>query len=183
MGNDITNPAVQGFMYCNKLFDYERKYAERGYKSETKMKRRLKDEKPVVEAFINWADKQVISGNGKFAKAVTYVRNRREYMMTYLEDGCCSLSNNWSENSVRPVTVGRKNWLFSTSVDGANASAGIYTIVEMASLYGLSRYKYLEYLLENRPNANMSDEELEQFAPWSKAVQEACAKSGLKDSE
>ena len=182
-GNDITNPAVQGVMYCNKLFDYERKYAERGYKPETKMKRRLKDEKPVVEAFINWADKQVISGNGKFAKAVTYVRNRREYMMTYLEDGCCSLSNNWSENSVRPVTVGRKNWLFSTSVDGANASAGIYTIVEMASLYGLSRYKYLEYLLEHRPNVNMSDEELEQFAPWSKAVQEACAKSGVTDSE
>lgn len=182
-GNDITNPAVQGVMYCNKLFDYERKYAERGYKPETKMKRRLKDEKPVVEAFINWADKQVISGNGKFAKAVTYVRNRREYMMTYLEDGCCSLSNNWSENSVRPVTVGRKNWLFSTSVDGANASAGIYTIVEMASLYGLSRYKYLEYLLEHRPNANMSDEALEQFAPWSKTVQEACAKSGVTDSE
>lgn len=182
-GNDITNPAVQGVMYCNKLFDYERKYAERGYKPETKMKRRLKDEKPVVEAFINWADKQVISGNGKFAKAVTYVRNRREYMMTYLEDGRCSLSNNWSENSVRPVTVGRKNWLFSTSVDGANASAGIYTIVEMASLYGLSRYKYLKYLLEHRPNVNMSDEELEQFAPWSKAVQEACAKSGVKDSE
>ena len=182
-GNDITNPAVQGVMYCNKLFDYERKYAERGYKPETKMKRRLKDEQPVVEAFINWADKQVISGNGKFAKAVTYVRNRREYMMTYLEDGRCSLSNNWSENSVRPVTVGRKNWLFSTSVDGANASAGIYTIVEMASLYGLSRYKYLEYLLEHRPNADMSDEELEQFAPWSKTVQEACAKSGLKDSE
>ena len=182
-GNDITNPAVQGVMYCNKLFDYERKYAERGYKPETKMKRRLKDEKPVVEAFINWADKQVISGNGKFAKAVTYVRNRREYMMTYLEDGRCSLSNNWSENSVRPVTVGRKNWLFSTSVDGANASASIYTIVEMASLYGLSRYKYLEYLLEHRPNANMSDEELEQFAPWSKAVQEVCAKNGLNDSE
>ena len=182
-GNDITNPAVQGVMYCNKLFDYERKYAERGYKPETKMKRRLKDEKPVVEAFINWADKQVISGNGKFAKAVTYVRNRREYMMTYLEDGRCSLSNNWSENSVRPVTVGRKNWLFSTSVDGANASAGIYTIVEMASLYGLSRYKYLEYLLEHRPNVNMSDEELEQFAPWSKTVQEACAKSGVTDSE
>ena len=182
-GNDITNPAVQGVMYCNKLFDYERKYAERGYKPETKMKRRLKDEKPVVEAFINWADKQVISGNGKFAKAVTYVRNRREYMMTYLEDGRCSLSNNWSENSVRPVTVGRKNWLFSTSVDGANASASIYTIVEMASLYGLSRYKYLEYLLEHRPNVNMSDEELEQFAPWSKAVQEVCAKNGLNDSE
>jgi transposase/uncharacterized coiled-coil protein SlyX len=95
-GNDITNPAVQGVMYCNKLFEYERKYAERGYKPETRRKRRLKDEKPVIEAFIAWADKQNVSGNGKFAKAVTYLRNRRDYLMTYLEDGRCSISNNWS---------------------------------------------------------------------------------------
>ena len=175
-GNDITNPAVQGVMYCNKLFEYERKYAERGYTPETRMKRRLKDEKPVIEAFIAWADKQHVSGNGKFAKAVTYLRNRRDYLMTYLEDGRCSLSNNFSENSVRPITVGRKNWLFSTSVDGANASMGIYTIVEMASLYGLSRYKYIEYLLEQRPSMDMSDEELERFAPWHPDVQAACAK-------
>lgn len=182
-GNDITEPAVQGVLYCNKLFDYERRYAERGYKPETRMKRRLKDEKPVIEAFIAWADRQVVTGNGKFAKAVTYLRNRRDYLMTYLEDGHCSLSNNWSELSVRPVTIGRKNWLFSSSVEGANASMGIYTIVEMANLYGLSRYKYIQYLLEHRPSMDMSDEELERFAPWNKDVQAACAKGGVKDSE
>lgn len=178
-GNDLTHPAVQGVMYCNKLFEYERKYAERHYKPETRRKRRLKDEKPVVEAFIAWADKQMVSGNSKFSKAVTYVRNRRQHMMTFLEDGRCSLSNNWSENSVRPVTVGRKNWLFSTSVDGAEASMGIYTIVEMASLYGLSRYKYIEYLLKHRPSIDMTDEELEHFAPWNPDVQTACSKSGV----
>ena len=43
---------------------------------------------------------------------------------------------------------------------------GIYTIVEMASLYGLSRYKYIEYLLEHRPSMDMSDEELEHFGPY-----------------
>lgn len=175
-GNDITNPAVQGVLYCNKLFEFERKYAERNYKPETRRKRRLKDEKPVIEAFIAWAEKQTVSGNGKFSKAVTYLRNRRNDLMTYLEDGRCSLSNNWSENSVRPVTVGRKNWLFSSSVDGANASMGIYTIVEMANLYGLSRYKYLEYLLEHRPSSSMTDAELERFAPWNEEVQAACAK-------
>ena len=62
--------------------------------------------------------------------------------LQYLEDGRCSLSNNWSENSVRPITVGRKNWLFSTSVDGANASMGIYTIVEMDTLL-LCAYVFL----------------------------------------
>lgn len=57
-----------------------------------------------------------------------------------------------------------KNWLFSTSADGANASMGIYTIIEMANLYGLSRYKYIEYLLEDCPSMDMSDSDLDQNA-------------------
>lgn len=173
---DITNPAVQGVMYCNKLFSYENKYAERHYKPETIKKRRVKDEKPVIKAFLDWADKQVVTGNSKFSKALTYFKNRRNDLMTYLEDGHCSLSNNWSENSIRPVTVGRKNWLFSSSVDGAEASMNIYTIIEMAKLYGLNRQKYLEYILEHRPSAEMTDEELSLLAPWNKDVQETCGK-------
>lgn len=173
---DITNPAVQGVMYCNKLFSYENKYAERHYKPETIKKRRVKDEKPVIEAFLDWADKQVVTGNSKFAKALTYFKNRRNDLMTYLEDGHCSLSNNWSENSIRPVTVGRKNWLFSSSVDGAEASMNIYTIIEMAKLHGLNRQKYIEYILEHRPSAKMTDEELSLLAPWNKDVQETCGK-------
>lgn len=173
---DITNPAVQGVMYCNKLFSYENKYAERHYKPETIKKRRLKDEKPVIKAFLDWADKQVVTGNSKFSKALTYFKNRRNDLMTYLEDGHCSLSNNWSENSIRPVTVGRKNWLFSSSVDGAEASMNIYTIIEMAKLHGLNRQKYLEYILEHRPSAEMTDEELSLLAPWNKDVQETCGK-------
>lgn len=173
---DITNPAVQGVMYCNKLFSYENKYAERHYKPETIKKRRLKDEKPVIKAFLDWADKQVVTGNSKFAKALTYLKNRRNDLMTYLEDGHCSLSNNWSENSIRPVTVGRKNWLFSSSVDGAEASMNIYTIIEMAKLHGLNRQKYLEYILEHRPSAEMTDEELSLLTPWNKDVQETCGK-------
>ena len=173
---DITNPAVQGVMYCNKLFSYENKYAERHYKPETIKKRRLKDEKPVIEAFLDWADKQVVTGNSKFSKTLTYFKNRRNDLMTYLEDGHCSLSNNWSENSIRPVTVGRKNWLFSSSVDGAEASMNIYTIIEMAKLHGLNRQKYIEYILEHRPSAEMTDEELSLLAPWNKDVQETCGK-------
>lgn len=95
--------------------------------------------------------------------------------MTYLEDGRCSLSNNLSENSIRPVTVARKNWLFSDSPDGATANALCLTIVEMAKAYDLNLYKYLSYLLERRPNKNMSDEELESFAPWNEEVKAVCS--------
>lgn len=53
---------------------------------------------------------------------------------------------------------------------------GIYTIVEMAKLYGLNQCKYLEYLLTNQPSRDMNDEELEKFAPWNEDVQKACSK-------
>ena len=174
--NDMTHPAVQGVMYCNKLFEYERRYAEKGLSAKQRHNRRLKDEKPVIEAFLAWADSQPVTGSGRLSKAITYIRNRRSFMMTFLEDGRCSLSNNPSENSIRPITVGRKNWLFSSSVEGAEASMGIYTIVEMAKLHGLSQHKYLEYLLEHRPSSDMPDEELDKLAPWNEDVQKACAR-------
>lgn len=94
--------------------------------------------------------------------------------MTYLEDGRCSFSNNLSENSIRPVTVGRKNWLFSDTPEGAQANTLYLTIVEMEKVYGLDLYKYLNFLFEQRPSKDMSNEELENLAPWNESVKELC---------
>ena len=94
--------------------------------------------------------------------------------MTYLEDGRCSISNNLSENSIRPVTVGRRNWLFCDTTAGADASMMVYSLLETARANGLNPQKYLEYLLEARPDKNMSDEKLENMAPWNPKVQECC---------
>ena len=102
------------------------------------------------------------------------VANRKDTLMTYLEDGHCSLSNTLSENAIRPFTVGRKNWLFSTSPKGAASSAIVYTMVEMAKANDLNTYKYLIYLLSQRPDAKMSDEQLEQLAPWSETAKTNC---------
>lgn len=95
-------------------------------------------------------------------------------MMNYLKDGACSLSNNLSENSIRPLVVGRKNWLFSDTPAGADASMKIYSMIETAKANDLDPKKYLNYLLEHRPSVEMSDDELEQLGPWSSAVQETC---------
>jgi hypothetical protein len=76
-----------------------------------------------------------------------------------------------TQNAIRPFTVGRKNWLFSNSVDGANASAVVYTMVEMAKAHDLNIYGYLKFLLEHRPNKEMTDEQLSELAPWSEKVQ------------
>ena len=121
-----------------------------------------------------WLKQANPGSNGKLKKAITYIRNREEFLMTYLEDGRCSLSNNLSENSIRPVTLGRKNWLFSDTPDGATANALYLTIVEMAKAYQLNLYEYLKYLLEHRPNKEMSDDELAKLAPWNETVQEKC---------
>ncbi len=171
---DYTDPAVQGFLYCNKLFEYERSYREKGLSYKQIYNRRLRDQKPVVEAFLAWINKQNASNGTRLSRALTYARNQQSYMMTYLEDARCSLSNNMSENSIRPVTVGRRNWLFCDSTDGANASMMVYSLLETARANGLNPQKYLEYLLEARPNKDMPDEQLEALAPWSTVVRECC---------
>ena len=71
--------------------------------------------------------------------------------------------------ALRPFAVGqKKNWLFSNSIDGANASAVFYTMVEMAKAHDLNIYGYLKFLLEQRPDKDMADEQLAALAPWMK---------------
>lgn len=124
-----------------------------------------------VRGGYQWPRKQSEVRNTRLDKAVNYVLNRRDIAETYLEDGRCSFTNNLSENAIRPFAMGRKNWLFSSSVDGANASAVVYTMVEMAKAHGLNIYGYLKFLLENRPSKNMTDEQLAELAPWSEKLQ------------
>ena len=95
--------------------------------------------------------------------------------MTYLEDGRCSFSNNLSENSIRPFTVGRRNWLFSNTPKGADASSMVYTIVEMAKAHNLNIYKYLYYLLKQLPETVMSDKAFSKLVPWNERVQAICS--------
>ncbi len=171
---DYTNPAVQGVLYCNKLFEYERSYREKCLSYKQIYKRRLKDEKPVIEAFLAWANNQRPVAGDRLDRAIKYLKNCQPYMMTYLEDGHCSLSNNISENSVRPITLGRKNYLFSDSQEGAHANMMVYTIIETAKAHGLNPYWYIMHLLESRPSADMTDDELEKLAPWNESVKETC---------
>jgi hypothetical protein len=170
--HDYTQPSVQGVQYCNQLFAIEDSINKKYPGNYEKRKQlRLEKEKPILEAFWAWLDAQRPVRNSRMDKAVTYVQNRRSTAETYLEDGHCSFTNNLSENSIRPFTVGRKNWLFSSSVDGANASAVVYTMVEMAKAHNLNIYGYLKFLLEHRPNKGMTDEQLADLAPWSEKLQ------------
>ncbi len=171
---DYSSPAVQGVQFCNKLFEYEASFKKKNYSFEKIKEMRLEKEKPVLDAFWSWLEAQRPARNSRLYKAVNYVQNRREFLETYLEDGRCSFSNNLSENTIRPFTIGRKNWMFSDSQQGAMASAVTYSIVEMAKAHDLNIYKYLKYIFDHRPDLDMSDEDLEKFSPWNASVIEEC---------
>lgn len=172
---DYSNPAAQGVQYINRLFEHERYSAARNHTPEQRHAYRLEKEKPILDAFWQWISQQVPKKGTRFEKAVNYAQNHKDEFMTYLEDGRCSFSNNLSENAIRPFTVERRNWLFSDTPKGADASAMVYTMVEMAKAHNLNIYKYLNYLLERLPRTAMTNEEFAKLVPWNETVQASCS--------
>lgn len=96
--------------------------------------------------------------------------------MNFLLDGRCALSNNIAERSIRPTTVGRKNWNFSASERGAIANGIVYSLVDTAKANGIIPRKYFEFLFEKLPNlVNISDPVvIEEYLPWAKQIQSNC---------
>lgn len=172
-GASITSAEI-GRDYCNKLFKIEEGLAD--LSPEERYRRRLELEKPVLEAFWCWLENLTVLNGSALGRAVTYAKNQKPYMENYLLDGRCSISNNAAENSIRPFTVGRKNWLFSDTPKGASSSAAVYSIVETAKANGLDVYTYLEYLLLYMPDSDWHNhpENLENLMPWSEAAQMEC---------
>ena len=181
---DYTQPAVQGLAYINKLFDMERTiHAKKGVSFDAIKKYRNEKEAPVLEAFFEWVDAQTALQGSRLDKALTYIKNRKPFLTTYLEDGGCSFSNNTSERSCKAFVTGRKNWMFSDTPAGANASSLVYSIVETAKANGVDIYNYLKYLLMNIPSTQPTDEELERLCPWNPECQQALEKMHQKDLE
>lgn len=79
-------------------------------------------------------------------------------MLVYLDHSAMTPDNNLAENAIRPFVVGRKNWLFSGTPEGAQASALLYSLIETAKANSLEPYKYLRYLFEKLPLATTVEE-------------------------
>lgn len=172
---DATLPK-QGLAYCNKIFEIEKELKD--LTPEERKEQRLKLERPVLEAFWSWVDSNInrVLAKSKIGQALQYVKNQQSGLMAYLEDGNCEISNNLAENSIRPFTVGRKNWLFAGSPKGASASAVVYSLVETAKANGLNPYKYLQLLLTTLPKKPFREDDslLDNLLPWNPKVQEVC---------
>lgn len=170
-----TIPA-QAIEYINKLFSIEKRLEI--FTPEVRKQQRLEEEKPVLDAFWSWA-KEASAGilpKSKLGEAFTYAFNQKEGLMNYLKDGNCYISNNLAENSIRPYTIGHKNWLFSGSPKGAEASAGVYTLIETAKANGIDPFKYISFILGDIPGTAFMQypEILEEYMPWHPVIQKRC---------
>ena len=105
--------------------------------------------KPLLDAFFAWLDTLSFGGKSKLAEAIRYALNERKYLYTFLENGDVPIDNNRAENAIRPFAVGRKNWLFSNTSNGAKGSAALYSIISTAQANGLDAEKYLTDLLRH----------------------------------
>jgi transposase len=86
-------------------------------------------------------------------------------MTAYLESPYLTPDNNACENAIRPFVLGRKNWLFCKSPEGAESSCGIYSLIETAKQNGLVPLHYLTALFEQAPRATSPDD-WQKFLPW-----------------
>ena len=77
------------------------------------------------------------------------------FLYTFLEDGNVPVDNNRAENAIRPFTIGRKNWLFNNTANGARWSAALYSVISTAQANGLDVEKYLTELFK-QPAGNIA---------------------------
>lgn len=171
-------PAEVGLMYCNCLFYTERQL--KGMLPEERKELRKKKEAPVWEVFWKWISSLEAVGGSKLQKAVTSL-NHGETLCNYMLDGRCEISNNAVERRAKSYAIGRKNFLFHTSVAGAKASAIMYSMTETAKANDLNVFRYLYMLLLYMPDYKNEPAGIEMLLPWRDFIKEHC--SGLIDVE
>lgn len=166
--------AMHAMQFCDKLFDLERDYNKLSNDGNFKARyeARIKHSKPIMTAFFEWAEatygRHILAmPKSNMGIALKYAMNQKVYLENVLLDGRLELSNNRAERSIKPFVIGRKNWIFSNTEKGADASAVIYSIVETAKENGLKPYEYLKYIFETAPNLDLRNSaDVEKLLPW-----------------
>lgn len=181
-----SSTAAIGLKYCTRLFEFERRIE--GLSDEERAIERQKihkydeniskDEKvqssarEILQEYWKWIA-TLGATTGKLKTAVTYALNQKPYLETFLEHGEIEISNNQVENAIRPFVVGRKGWLFSDTVEGAHASAVIYSLIETAKANNIRPAEWLEHILSVLPERFAYDPNdcIDDLLPWSDEMQ------------
>lgn len=146
-----TGKSHQALVYFQKLYALEKQARDGNYTP--KQRHILRQEKalPVLQEFKLWLDKSIVHAQpqSKLANALLYLHERWKELTNYLLDGILEIDNNAVENQIRPFALGRKNWLFAATPNGAHASALFYSLIASATANGLNPFDYLNHLFQN----------------------------------
>ena len=159
--------ASTALKYISRLYKIEKEAKESNLPSEALYEKRQLEAVPVLEEFKKWLDAKVeqVPPKSLLGKAIHYTLNEWPKLIRYTTSGLTTPDNNTVENAIRPFVVGRKNWLFSDTPQGARASAAIYSLIETAKANGLEPYWYLKFLFQRLPEA-MTEGEFRALLPY-----------------
>lgn len=174
-------PSVRGFLYCEKLFELERKYKD--LSPEDRFEKRKEKELPIIDRFFEWVKTLDPLGGSKLAMAVTYTLNNEDTLRNYLKDGRVNISNNRAERAAKTYVMGRKAFLFHDTVAGANASAILYSLVETARANNLNVYQYIYFTLRALSGYKKQLGNIDQYLPWTDYIQGKCHISVIGTNE
>lgn len=171
------NNALKGFEYCNRIFSLEKTWID--CSPEERLRRRQKELAPIMDEFFAWAATLRPMSGSALEKAVTYTLNQEAALREVLKHGDVELSNNMIESLIKVFVIGRKNWLFSDSPEGAKATGHIYSLVLTAKKNGLDVYDYIREVLERLRwmHSKPTTEQLDELLPWSDAMQAVVKKA------
>ena len=115
---------------------------------------RLQQGRPAADALHAWllAQRERIPEGSATARAINYSLGRWGALTRYLDDGHLPIDNNWVENQIRPIAIGRNNWLFAGSLRAGQRAAAIMSLIHSARLNGHDVYAYLKDVLERLPS-------------------------------
>jgi transposase len=144
--------ATMAINHIKKLYAIE-KLAQQADNAEGAFKIRQEQAPEVIANYKAWLEKsaQQVPPKSLLGKAIQYNLNQWDKLTVYSSDYRINIDNNRAERAIKPFVIGRKNWLFSNTGNGAKSSAMLYSIIETAKANGLIPYDYLVRLFEELP--------------------------------
>ncbi len=153
--------------YIKSLYRLEKEARLAGLTPQELFDLRQEKSQPILDDFHKWLSSKSLQTppKGLLGKAVSYTLKQWDRLIGYLKDGTLQPDNNGAENAIRPFVLGRKNWLFAGTPEGAEASALLYSLIETAKANKLEPYAYLRHIFTELPRATTL-EDYEALLPW-----------------
>ena len=174
--------AYQALARISAIYKLDGSWKERT--SEYRMEHRQRILKPLVDEYFDWVKEQIKTCNvlpkSETGEGLSYSINQEKYLRAFLDNRDITIDNSACERAIRPFCVGRKNWNVIDTVEGAQASAIVYSIAETAKANNLKPYQYFEYLLTELPERISRKKDstfsLDDLMPWSPKLPMSCRK-------